>query len=53
MTDSGRLTALYAVDLNAQREQVARRARPTGHRRRRTTRHALASGLHRLADRLE
>lgn len=53
MTDSSRLTALYADDLNLQREQVARRALRGGSRRRRTTRAAIASGLHRLADRLE
>jgi len=54
MTDSSRLTALYADDLNTQREQVARRAALRGgSRRRRTTRATLASGLHRLADHLE
>jgi hypothetical protein len=54
MNEFSRLTGFYADDLHVQREQVARRAaqRPgTPHRR--TTRNAIASGLHRLADRLD
>jgi hypothetical protein len=53
MYDSSRLNAFYADDLRTQREQVVRRALRAGHPRRRTTRNALASGLHRLADRVD
>ena len=53
MNEFNRLTAVYADDINRQREQVARRARPAHGPSRRTTRRALATGLHRLADRLD
>ena len=53
MTDSHRLNAFYADDLGVQREQVARRSRRNGTPPRRTTRRAVASTLHRLADRLD
>ena len=53
MTEFSRLNAVFADDLHLQREQVARRALRTGRPVRRTTRRSLASGLHRLADRLD
>ena len=53
MNDSSQLNAFYADDLRTQREQLARRALRTGVPRRRTTRNAIASGLHRLADRVD
>jgi hypothetical protein len=53
MNDSNRLTAFYADDLRLQREQVARRSRGSSVPQRRTTRRAVASTLHRLADRLD
>ena len=48
-----RLNAFYADDLRVQREQLVRRAHRTPTPRRRTTRNAIASGLHRLADRVD
>ena len=53
MNDFSRLTALYADDLRLQREHVVRRSLRNAAPRRRTTRQALASRLHRLADHLE
>ncbi len=53
MNDSNRLTALYADDLKVQRERAVRRSLATGGPSRRTTRRAVASTLHRLADRLD
>jgi hypothetical protein len=53
MNDSPRLNAFYADDLRTQREQVVRRALRTTGPRRRTTRNAIATGLHRLADRVD
>jgi hypothetical protein len=52
MNDFNRLTAVYADDLRQQREQVARRTRHIAPPRR-TTRRAIASGLHRIADHLD
>ena len=48
-----RLNAFYADDLRVQRDQVVRRAHLADVPRRRTTRNAIASGLHRLADRVD
>ena len=53
MNDFNRLTAVWADDLKLQREQVVRRSLRTGTPSRRTTRRAVASTLHRLADRLD
>ena len=53
MNDFSRLTAVYADDLQLQREQVIRRSLRTAAPQRRTTRRAIASGLHRLADRFD
>jgi hypothetical protein len=53
MNDSNRLTAYYADELRLQREQVVRRGRSDASPTRRTTRRAVASKLHRLADRLD
>jgi hypothetical protein len=53
MNDSNRLTAVFADDLQLQREQAVRRARRHLPPPRRTTRRAVASTLHRLADRLD
>ena len=53
MSDSNRLNALYADDLQLQREQAARRSLRGGAPPRRTTRSAVAARLHRLADRLD
>jgi hypothetical protein len=53
MNDSNRLTAFYADELRLEREQVTRRSRGNGAPPRRTTRRAVASTLHRLADRLD
>jgi hypothetical protein len=53
MNEFNRLTAFYADDLSMQREQVARRALRTCAPPRRTTRRAIATRLHRLADRLD
>jgi hypothetical protein len=53
MNDSNRLNAFFADDLRLQREQVVRRAHHAAVPPRRTTRNAIASGLHRLADRVD
>jgi hypothetical protein len=53
MSDFNRLNALYADDLQLQREQVVRRSLRGGEPPRRTTRRALATRLHRIADRLD
>jgi hypothetical protein len=50
---SERLTALYADDLQLQREQAVTRALRRPAPQRRTTRSRLAAGLHRVADRLD
>ena len=53
MNEFSRLTAVFADDLQLQREQAARRSLRNGVLPRRTTRQAVASRLHRLADRLD
>jgi hypothetical protein len=53
MSDSTRLNAFYADDLQLQRDQVARRTLRGGGPPRRSARRAVATRLHRLADRLD
>ena len=53
MHESNPLVEMNALDTILERQQTAHRLRPAPRRHRRTTRRALASGLHRLADRLE
>lgn len=53
MNDFSRLTAVYADDLRLQREQAVQRRLPHPKPPRRTTRHTIARGLHRIADHLD
>ncbi len=53
MSDFNRLNALYADDLQLLREQVVRRSLRGGEPPRRTRRRAVATRLHRLADRID
>lgn len=53
MNDFSRLTAVFADDLRLQREQALRRRLRNSAPQRRTTRHAIARGLHRIADHLD